>query len=708
VTASASGCVRCGAAVLAGRCAACGVAAAPGGYRVERVLAEDEQGRVYLARAPLGFEVELRELLFPRVPEGKALAAFAREAQLLRSLRHRALPEVIAHFSEGDGPGLRLYLAQRRLEGRSLEEELAARRYGAEELRAVAREALAILAALQERPAPIFHRDVQPKNLLRTTSGVLCLTGFASARHAAAPVLRDATVTGSLGYAAPEQLAGEVDATTDVYGLAATLVHLAARRPPWELLGPDRRLDLSRVRLPPGLRRWLERALHPDPRRRFSGAREALEALEQSVGRRRGRVATILLGATAAVVAIALLGLRVDELWRPAPDGLGEKCPPGAVLGGTALDEQFCLMAGRGNGVKNVKHGPSVKWESLGDGAKLRSSVQHYKDGLLDGLELVWHLGLLQRRASYRAGQLHGPSWTHAEHGTWVDGQKDGPWVQTEREVPAFTTPNEWSGAYERGEKTGVWRVATPEGRLVSEIAFAHDKPEGKTVEWYPNGMKRLELEYRAGRRVGLATTWREDGRLSQTATWKDDEMDGLCTGYDLDGAKEVETVYARGKEVSVKHFRPDGSAYGETVYASPGAPLRTELRFAEGKIAVERGPGGAWVKTLFDEKGRKRYAGPTADGQGSSPSNGPFREWDEAGALLREGQISNDKVVGALKTFWPGGALRMLEQYNSEGRADGLFQQLDERGHTISTSWFLDGAPSGSWAIGAVSATQR
>lgn len=61
--------------------------------------------------------VALKEMVFALVPTAQQLDAFEREARLLRSVSHPQIPRLIDSFREGDGPSLRLYLAQELVDG---------------------------------------------------------------------------------------------------------------------------------------------------------------------------------------------------------------------------------------------------------------------------------------------------------------------------------------------------------------------------------------------------------------------------------------------------------------------------------------------------------------------------------------------------------------------------------------------------------------
>ncbi|MCI0664072.1 MAG: protein kinase, partial [Acidobacteria bacterium] len=70
-------------------------------YMIIRHLAAGGMGTVYEARDQrLGNIVALKETFFVQESLRKA---FHREASILATLRHPALPKVIDHFTEGDG-----------------------------------------------------------------------------------------------------------------------------------------------------------------------------------------------------------------------------------------------------------------------------------------------------------------------------------------------------------------------------------------------------------------------------------------------------------------------------------------------------------------------------------------------------------------------------------------------------------------------------
>jgi serine/threonine protein kinase len=297
---AASVCPSCSAPLTGSRCVACGAAARAGAFQVVSVLAQSPHGRTYRAQGPHGM-VALKELVFALVPTAQQLDAFEREARLLGSVAHPRIPRLIDSFREGEGPSLRLYLAQELVEGEPLSSHTG---IDEAEARAIARQLLEILRYLHERG--IVHRDVKPANVLRRADGTLALVDFGAAR-AVEGVTHGATLVGTFGYMPPEQLGGTVDATADLYALGATLVHLIGRKPPEDVLGPDLELRLDHLNVSRAFRAFLARLTARNRASRPGSAVEALLAVDAPAPRRRPVRTRILLPLTAAIVLASVV-----------------------------------------------------------------------------------------------------------------------------------------------------------------------------------------------------------------------------------------------------------------------------------------------------------------------------------------------------------------------------------------------------------------
>src|SRR5437879_721801 len=140
-------CPSCSSQLNGDRCPVCGAAARAGVFRVVSVLAQSPHGRTYRGEGPTGM-VALKELVFALVPTAQQLEAFEREAKLLGSVSHPQVPKLVESFQAGDGPSLRLYLAQELVEGEPLSERMRLQVIDEAEGRVIARQLLPILRYL--------------------------------------------------------------------------------------------------------------------------------------------------------------------------------------------------------------------------------------------------------------------------------------------------------------------------------------------------------------------------------------------------------------------------------------------------------------------------------------------------------------------------------------------------------------------------------
>ena len=254
-----------------------------GRYRPLRPLGSGGSGSVWLVRD----EEAEREVALKIVPrQGKAGSRAEREVEAATRLRHPHCLRALA--LERDER--HVYVAYPYVRGHTLRESL---RGGALDDWTAVEAAAQVLEALAHAHAKgVVHRDVKPSNImLEEGEGVsVRLLDFGLARIDQADTLTAVgDVPGTLGYIAPERLAGEeATGAADVWSVGVLLWESLAGRHPFSSFSPletAKRVQegappLASLRpdLPRALTATVDRMLDPDPARR-PGAKEAAARL---------------------------------------------------------------------------------------------------------------------------------------------------------------------------------------------------------------------------------------------------------------------------------------------------------------------------------------------------------------------------------------------------------------------------------------------
>ncbi len=204
-----------------------------GRYKIARLLGGGGMGMVYLAHDQrlANRPCAIKEMVDHFIDQAQRIEAneyFAREADTLAQLKHQAIPAITDRFELAN----RHYLVMEYVEGRNLEEELAARGEPLPEglVIDIARQLCDVLAYLHGLAPPIIYRDMKPSNVMLNSNGRVVLVDFGIARLFKAA--RKGTMIGTLGFAPPEQYQGLVDPRSDIYSLGATLHYVLTGRDP--------------------------------------------------------------------------------------------------------------------------------------------------------------------------------------------------------------------------------------------------------------------------------------------------------------------------------------------------------------------------------------------------------------------------------------------------------------------------------------------
>ena len=257
-------------------------------YRIEKQIGQGGMGAVYFAKDErFKSVVAIKEMLFT---EENFRKAFDREARLLNSLRHPALPNVSDYFAEGN----REFLVMEYIAGEDLHETLVrtGKPFPLEDVLMWANQLLDALNYLHNQNTPVIHRDIKPQNLKLAPDKQIILLDFGLAKGNPADITNTATKSlfgYSLGYASLEQIQGTgTEPRSDLYSLAATLYHLMTGIPPTDALtramtvlnakpDPLEPAHLANKNVPRAISEILRRALSLNANQRPASAGEMRE-----------------------------------------------------------------------------------------------------------------------------------------------------------------------------------------------------------------------------------------------------------------------------------------------------------------------------------------------------------------------------------------------------------------------------------------------
>lgn len=256
-------------------------------YRIMGVLGGGGQGSVYQAR-DLNFPdvkklVAVKEMLNPATDpnlRASTLKTFQREANILATLSHPAIPKIFDFFDRND----RAYLVMEFINGNDLEALLSkTKELPMEKIIEWAIDLCDVLEYLHKhQPDAIIFRDMKPSNVMIDQLGKVKLIDFGIAKTFTPNVKH--TMIGTEGYSAPEQYKGNVTPLSDVYSLGATLHHVLTRKdprlePPFSFA--ERPIPDYNPKAPPELIALVEKAIEFEPTKRWASCGEMKAELER-------------------------------------------------------------------------------------------------------------------------------------------------------------------------------------------------------------------------------------------------------------------------------------------------------------------------------------------------------------------------------------------------------------------------------------------
>lgn len=263
-------------------------------YRIDKQIGQGGMGAVYVATDErFGSTVAIKETL---CMDDNFRKAIEREARLLNSLKHSALPKVSDHFIENEVQFLVMEYIPGEDLGFMLERDLQP--FDVDLVLNWADQLLDALDFLHNQFVPVVHRDIKPQNLKLAQRGQIILLDFGLAKGNPTDASHQTAAKSIFGYsrsyASLEQIQGTgTDPRSDLYSLSATLYHLLTASPPEDALtramsvlgqnaDPLRPANSIRPEIPRGVAGVLQKGLDLNAAGRPSTASEMRQMFRES------------------------------------------------------------------------------------------------------------------------------------------------------------------------------------------------------------------------------------------------------------------------------------------------------------------------------------------------------------------------------------------------------------------------------------------
>ena len=249
-----------------------------GHLRVFECIGRGAYGEVYRAwDTRLDREVALKLLPMDSVAGDSPKPSIIEEGRLLARVRH---PNVVTIYG-AERIDHRIGLWMEFIKGRTLEDVLGdGRAFMSKEVIDLGVELCKAISAVHG--AGLLHRDVKAQNVMVADDGRVVLMDFGTGRELAEE--SEMSIAGTPLYLAPEVLSGEnATARSDIYSMGVLLYRLLTRSYPVRANGladlhrahiQGERTDVRSARpdLPARVARVIERAIDPEPERRYQSA----------------------------------------------------------------------------------------------------------------------------------------------------------------------------------------------------------------------------------------------------------------------------------------------------------------------------------------------------------------------------------------------------------------------------------------------------
>ena len=269
-----------------------------------------------------------------------------------------------------------------------------------------------------------------------------------------------------------------------------------------------------------------------------------------------------------------------------------------------------------------------------------------------------------------------------------------------------------------------VWvRLFNSNGKKIEEKKFKNGKLHGDWEGWYSDGSKKFIKKYRNGMLRAKQREWYPNGELLKVIIYELGVINGIYNEWWNNGEKKVEgqykdgkkrgqwTYYDVGRRLRYDFYRRSGeflASYNFKYYAN--GQIKEEPSFVNGKaegIWLRYSEGGNTIMQLEYLKGRKHgtwikwWENGEKKEEGLYLGNKKEEQWTyyDSGRRSRYDFYHSDELLASYDfEYYANGQLKEEPSFNKDGVREGEWIQYFESGEKKSQELYTNATPNGLW----------
>lgn len=193
-------------------------------------------------------------------------------------------------------------------------------------------------------------------------------------------------------------------------------------------------------------------------------------------------------------------------------------------------------------------------------------NIYSYKDGELDGLNVIYYKNQIKEIGHWKEGKQNGLFQLYTEDGILIDnalfknGERDGITEQFYSDTGKIRV----SVNYKNGILDGEYREYYENEKIKFVGNYKENLQDGEWKFYLEKGNLQSIVNYKAGELNGLKEDYYENGNLWTRQEFKNNIQEGIYEVYYEDGTPQLKIKIKAGYIIEEQRFNRDGTIYDE------------------------------------------------------------------------------------------------------------------------------------------------